>query len=101
MKRERARSVLARVAEGRVSVEDALRVFDEEPTLLFAQRPDGMAAVWVAVGHRPDGDGRNVQTGVTERDVAHGRVLSASLQYPAYSEISPFGTTQRNGERSA
>ena len=38
MKRERARLVLADVAEGRVSVADALKLFDEEPiqTLEFA-----------------------------------------------------------------
>jgi hypothetical protein len=47
------------------------RVPDERAALLLAQRPDRVAAARLAVGHGADGDGRDVEAGVAELDVAH------------------------------
>jgi hypothetical protein len=48
------------------------RVLDQGPGLLLAEGPDGVAAVGLAVAHRADRDGGDVQAGGAELHVTHG-----------------------------
>ena len=44
-------------------------VLDQRAAVVLAQRPDGVAAVGLAVGHGADGDRGDVQAGAAELDV--------------------------------
>jgi hypothetical protein len=47
-------------------------VLDQRSARLLAERPDRVPAVGLAIGHRPDRDGRHVETGGAELAVLHG-----------------------------
>ena len=51
-------------------------MLDERAAGFLVQRPDRVAAVGIAVGHRADGDRGHVQAGSAKLDVAHGALLS-------------------------
>jgi hypothetical protein len=48
-------------------------VADQRARIGLAERPDRVAALGLAVGHRADGEGRDVQAGGAELDVFHGK----------------------------
>jgi hypothetical protein len=48
-------------------------LLDQRAALLLTERPDGVAAVRLAVGHAAERDGRDVEAGVAQFDVVHLR----------------------------